>query len=302
MKTIITGANGFVGVNLQQYLKTAYEVQTFSIRYIPNQKIDINTDVVIHLAGKAHDLKKVSKPNDYYEANYKLTKQLFDSFLNSEASVFIFMSTVKALADEVEGILTEEIRPNPKTHYGISKLQAEEYILSKELPEGKRVYILRPCMIHGPGNKGNLNLLYQLVAKGFPWPLGAFENSRSFLSIENLCFVIKELLDQPCIPSGVYNVADDDFLSTNELIEILGESLGKKVNILKIPVKFIETIALVGNSLRFPLNKEKLQKLTESYMVSNQKIKNVIGKPMPVSSREGLKFTFYFFKQNKYLQ
>ena len=85
----------------------------------------------------------------------------------------------------MQGILTEDTIPNPKTHYGISKLQAENYILDQKLPEGKRVYILRPCMIHGPGNKGNLNLLYTLVKKGFPWPLGAFENQRSFLSIDN---------------------------------------------------------------------------------------------------------------------
>lgn len=298
MKITITGQSGFVGTNLKNYLNS-YKVEPLSIRYIPNQKIEINTEIVIHLAGKAHDLKKVSQPKDYYEANYELTQQLFDSFLNSEASVFIFISTVKAVADEVEGIVTEEMRPDPKTHYGISKLQAEEYILRKELSEGKRVYILRPCMIHGPGNKGNLNLLYQLVTKGFPWPLGAFENQRSFLSIENLCFVIKELLEQPNIPSGIYNVADDGYLSTNELISILGESLGKKVSILKIPIKIIETIALFGDSLKLPLNKDKLQKLTESYMVSNKKIKKAIEKPLPVSSREGLKNTFDFFRHNR---
>jgi nucleoside-diphosphate-sugar epimerase len=204
---------------------------------------------------------------------------------------------VKAVADEVEGVLTEEVSPNPKTHYGIAKYQAEKYILSKELPIGKQIYILRPCMIHGPGNKGNLNLLYQLIAKGYPWPLGAFKNQRSFLSIENLCFVIKELLEQKTIPSGIYNVADDDHLSTNELIIILGKSLQKKVSILKIPVKLIETIALLGNFLKLPLNREKLQKLTESYVVDNKKINSTIGKPLPLTSREGLKITFDFFRK-----
>ena len=102
------------------------------------------------------------------------------------------LSSVKAAADEINGELTEEIIPKPSTHYGKSKLLAEEYILSKVLPPGKRVYIIRPCMIHGPGNKGNLNLLYQLVRKNVPWPLASFDNKRSFCSIENLCFVIKE--------------------------------------------------------------------------------------------------------------
>jgi nucleoside-diphosphate-sugar epimerase len=268
-----------------------------SVRYVYNQLIDLNGDVIIHLAGKAHDLKKVSQPSDYYEANFELTKQLFDAFLRSEATVFIFMSTVKAVADAVSGILSEDIIPNPKTYYGIAKQQAEEYLLSKELPVGKRVYILRPCMIHGPGNKGNLNLLYQLVAKGLPWPLGDFKNERSFLSIENLCFVIKELLEQEKIPSGIYNVADDQSLSTNELIVLLGQSLGKKSRVLNIPSSWIKGIAASGDHLHLPLNRERLQKLTENYVVSNEKIVTAMGKSLPIKSKEGLLQTFESFKK-----
>jgi nucleoside-diphosphate-sugar epimerase len=296
MRITITGATGFVGVNLQGYLRLSHEIEPISVRYIPNQTFELNTDVLIHLAGKAHDLKKVSNPKAYYDANFELTKQLFDAFLASESAVFIFMSTVKAVADVVEGILSEDEIPNPKTHYGIAKHQAEEYILSKELPEGKRVYILRPCMIHGPGNKGNLNLLYQLVAKGLPWPLGAFENQRSFLSIENLCFVIKELLENVSIPSGVYQVADNEVLSTNELIQLLGASLEKKTKIWKINAPFIKLLASTGDKIHLPLNSERLQKLTENYVVSNVKIVNALGKPMPIPAREGLLRTFESFR------
>ncbi|TRX34818.1 NAD-dependent epimerase/dehydratase family protein [Flavobacterium sp. ZT3R18] len=296
MKIAITGATGFVGTNLQDYLKSSHGVVPMSVRYEPNQQFEIKADVLIHLAGKAHDLKKVSNPQDYYEANFELTKQLFDAFLASESAVFIFMSTVKAVADEVKGILSEDEIPNPKTHYGIAKHQAEEYILSKELPEGKRVYILRPCMIHGPGNKGNLNLLYQLVSKGLPWPLGAFENQRTFLSIENLCFVIKELLESELIPSGVYQVADDTALSTNELIELLGINIGKKTSIWKLNVPFIRFMASMGDKIHLPLNSERLQKLTENYVVSNVKIVNALGKSLPVAAREGLLRTFESFR------
>lgn len=297
MKIIITGASGFVGKNLQNYLKNSHQIDTLSVRYYTNQISNLDGDVFIHLAGKAHDLKKVSNPTEYYEANFELTKQLFNSFLDSETSVFIFMSTVKAVADEVKDVLTEESIPNPKTHYGIAKQQAEEYILSQVLSSGKRVYILRPCMIHGPGNKGNLNLLYQLVAKGLPWPLGAFENKRSFLSIENLCFVIKELLERTDVPSGVYNIADDESLSTNELMTLLGQSLGKRNRIMKISAPLITKMASLGDSLKLPLNSERLQKLTENYVVSNTKIKSVLGKKLPISAREGLLTTFDSFKK-----
>jgi nucleoside-diphosphate-sugar epimerase len=292
----ITGASGFVGTNLQNYLNASYEIESISIRFRANQVISIQGDTIIHLAGKAHDLKKVSNPKDYYQANFELTKQLFDAFLQSRASTFIFMSTVKAVADEVQGVLTEEAKPNPKTHYGRAKQQAEEYILNNEIPTNKRVYILRPCMIHGPGNKGNLNLLYKLVSKGLPWPLGGFENQRSFLSVENLCFVIKELLENENIPSGVYQVADDQALSTNEVIQLLSSSLSKKSMVLKIAPSWVKGITRLGNYLHLPLNSERLQKLTEDYVVSNAKIVAAIGKSLPESSKAGLLKTFESFK------
>jgi nucleoside-diphosphate-sugar epimerase len=296
MKIVITGASGFVGINLKYYLNTVHDVSPISVRYKPNQQFDLDADAIIHLAGKVHDLQKVSNPTAYYEANYELTKQLFDAFLVSTSSVFIFMSTVKAVADVVQGQLTEDVVPNPKTHYGITKQQAEHYILSQELPYGKRVYILRPCMIHGPENKGNLNLLYRLVYKGLPWPLGDFKNERSFLSVENLCFVIKELLENRTIPSGVYQVSDDIPLSTNELIHLLCISLDKKDKILNIPSSWIKGAAKLGDYLHLPLNSERLQKLTENYVVSNRKIVTAMGKPLPIQSKEGLLKTFQSFK------
>lgn len=297
MEVIITGASGFVGVNLCDYLKSSHQTKSLSIRFSNNQLFEFNADAIIHLAGKSHDLKNVFLPEEYYEANFELTKQIFDAFLKSNASVFIFMSTVKAVSDEVNGILTEDSIPDPKTHYGIAKFQAEQYILSQKLTNDKRVIILRPCMIHGPGNKGNLNLLYSLVSKGFPWPLGSFENQRSFLSIENLCFVTKELLENQTINSGIYQVADDNPLSTNEIINLLGTSLDKKSDIWNLPIKWVKRMAKLGDYLYLPLNSERLQKLTENYIVSNAKISTAIGKSLPISSEKGILKTFESFKK-----
>ena len=190
----------------------------------------------------------------------------------SNASVFIFMSSVKAVADQVDGVLTEDNIPNPITPYGISKLQAENYILNQQLPEGKRFYILRPSMIHGPGNKGNLNLLYSFVNKGYPWPLAAFENKRSFLSIDNLCFVTKEIVENDSIPSGVYNIADDQAISTNQLISLISKSQNKNTKSVFLPKKLIYAIAKVGSILHLPINTERLIKLTDNYVISNKKI------------------------------
>ena len=296
----ITGASGFVGQNLCNYLKSNFrlhEISRFQLKQSQSNYL-VNSDSVVHLAGKAHDLKNVSSYDEYYKINTELTKEIFDVFLASKAKVFITISSVKAVSDELDVELNEDTIPNPITHYGKSKLLAEQYILSQPIPVGKRVYILRPCMIHGPGNKGNLNLLYSLVSKGFPWPLGLFENSRSYLSIENLCFIIKELIEREDISSGVYNVADDVPLSTNEIIEMIALSKGKKARILNLSKNLIKVLASVGDLLKFPLNSERLQKLTESYIVSNAKIKKVLGKPLPASSKDGLIRTFQSFADN----
>lgn len=298
MKVIITGHSGFVGTNLSYYLDDHnVDISNVSLRNDEwKSKIDQDSDAVIHLAGKAHDTSDVSNPDEYYKVNRDLTIELFNEFLVSDIKKFFYFSSVKAAADTVVDILTEDVEPNPITHYGKSKIEAENYITNQKLPEGKKVYIIRPCMIHGPGNKGNLNLLYKLVEKGIPWPLAAFENKRSFLSIDNLNFLILQMLNKN-IPSGIYNFADDKSISTNELISTINTALGKKAKLWKISKDLIEGIAGFGDKLHLPLNTERLKKLTESYVVSNQKIKSALGiEKLPVSAEEGLIKTIKSFK------
>jgi nucleoside-diphosphate-sugar epimerase len=142
----------------------------------------------------------------------------------------------------------------------------------------------------------DLNLLYKLAFKGIPWPSGTFDNKRSFCSIDNLVFIIKELIEREDIPSGVYNVADDEALATNDVISVLAESQNKKAKIWGPSKGLIQSLAKLGNVFLLPLTTEKLQKLTESYVVSNQKLKKYLGKPFPVSARDGLLKTFQSFK------
>lgn len=293
-KIYITGSSGFVGNYLTYYFGNKYDITLFK----RNSHYLFSGEVVIHLAGKAHDLNNVENPFEYYEINTNLTKKIFDQFINSNSTIFITLSSVKAAADKLDSVLTEEHHPNPITHYGKSKLLAEKYIFSKTLPAGKRVYILRPCMIHGPGNKGNLNLLYKFVCKGFPWPLGAFENKRSYCSIDNLCFIIDELVNNNAIPSGVYNVADNESIATNDLIKLIAESKGKKPLIWNISRSIIKFLSKLGDFFCLPLNSERLNKLTESYIVSNNKIITAINKPLPLSTKEGLMKTLNSFNSN----
>ncbi len=106
------------------------------------------------------------------------------------------------------------------------------------------------------------------------------------------------MIEREDIPSGVYNVADDESLSTNDVISILAESQNKKAKIWKVYKVLIQYLTKFGDVLRLPLTTERLQKLTESYVVSNQKIKSAIGKNLQVSARDGLLKTFYSFHTN----
>ena len=324
MNILITGVHGFVGSNLVIALKRHHSlygldivapekegvVKTFAWKDIettsfPMQQL-LKFDAIIHLAGKAHDTKNQSASQVYFDINTGLTQKIFDFFLESSAKRFIFFSSVKAAADCVVGdMLTEDVIPTPVGPYGESKIAAEEYILSKlrsehgelkvAMQRDKRVYILRPCMIHGPGNKGNLNLLYNVVKKGIPWPLGDFENKRSFTSIDNLCYVVEGLLTKD-VASGIYHMGDDEALSTNELIALMCEAMGKEPHIWKMNRKMMEGCAGLGTLLHLPLNTERLRKLTENYVVSNEKIKSALGiDRMPVRAADGIMKTIRSF-------
>lgn len=342
MKILITGVHGFIGSNLVKQLSPHHQIYGLDIvnpkkdgvlltfDWIDLERGEIpDVDVIIHLAGKAHDTKNYTQAPVYFEVNTGLTKKIFDYFLASHAEKFIFFSSVKAVADTVnEYALTEYEKPHPIGPYAESKLAAEDHIRDKfdfHHPSEKRVYILRPCMTHGPGNKGNLNLLYKVVSKGIPWPLGSFENRRSFTSIGNLNFVVQQLVDRD-IPAGIYNMADDEALSTNELITIIRDTLNSNkqsavssqqsvkdlpnqeqrtkahyslltTRIFNLPKPLIQTLASIGTFLHLPLNKSRLHKLTENYVVSNEKIKRALGiTAMPVSAVDGLRRTIESFE------
>lgn len=315
MKILITGVNGFVGSNIAVDLQRKHEVygldvdksniqgltESYTWEHINNIP---SIDIVIHLAGIAHDTKNTNDSRIYFEVNSGLTQKIFKWFLSIKSKKFIFFSSVKAVADKVEGeFLTEDTIPKPMTAYGQSKLEAEDYIwkLFNEFERSssdtdKKVYIMRPCMIHGPGNKGNLNLLYKIVARGIPWPLGAFENQRSFISIANLQFVIDQLIEQN-LTSDTFQIADDESISSNSIVRMIAESQGRKIKIWKINTKFIRLISYLGDLLHLPLNRERLDKLTESYVVSNKKLKRALKiDSMPLSADEGMKRTLMDFE------
>ena len=286
MRILITGSHGFVGTNLIEVLSRQHEIIQWNVR---EDKPLPEVDVVIHLAGLVHDTKHTYKKEAYYQVNTTLTQQIYDRFLDSNAKKFIFFSSIKA--------------KDYDTPYAQSKKVAENYILNTNITHliNKSVYILRPCMIHGKGMKGNFPLLFNWVKKGLPWPLAVYENQRSYASMGNVSFVVDRLIKEE-VHSGIYNICDDEMVSTNELIALMGECIGHQPKMLRVPKNIVRYGAKMGDWLHLPLNTERLMKLTSYYTVDNSDIKHALGiHQMPVRSIDGLRSTIYSMIENSIL-
>ena len=284
MKFLITGAYGFVGTNLCRYLaEKGHECHALDIPAAKRDGVPYVSfytwdeldklpvvDAVVHLAGKAHDLKKVASEQSYFDINVGLTEKIFAA---AKTTRFIYFSSSKADANG--------------NAYGRSKLAAEQFL-------NGRAIVLRPAMIHGPGNKGNLNLLWGIARRGLPWPLAAFENKRSFTSIANICAAVEALCERGA--NGIYPIADDEMLSTNRLIELIAETCGKRAKLWRVPKGVMRMVAKLGDVLHLPLNTERIVKLTEDSFVNNSHLKSQLGwNRMPIRAEEGLRRTLRSF-------
>ena len=284
MKFLITGAYGFVGTNLCKYLaEKGHECLALDIPAAKRDDVPYVSfytwdeldklpvvDAVVHLAGKAHDLKKVASEQSYFDINVGLTEKIFAA---AKTTRFIYFSSSKADANG--------------NAYGRSKLAAEQFL-------NGRAIVLRPAMIHGPGNKGNLNLLWGIARRGLPWPLAAFENKRSFTSIANICAAVEALCERA--ENGIYPIADDEMISTNRLIELIAETCGKRAKLWRVPKGVMRMVAKLGDVLHLPLNTERIVKLTEDSFVNNSHLKSQLGwNRMPIRAEEGMRRTLRSF-------
>ncbi|MGJ1291969.1 NAD-dependent epimerase/dehydratase family protein [Sphingobacterium multivorum] len=292
---IVIGSSGFIGRNL---LKN-FNAKGVSLRDHDWKENFKDAGVVVNLIGKAHDHKGVLKEEDYQYANVELTKQIFDVFKISKAKLLIHISSLAALEEiEYETSLTEINKCNPISFYGKSKRSAEEWLLEQDLPSDKKLIIIRPPMVHGAGDKGNLGLLYKLISKGIPYPLASFNNQRSFISIDNFCFFIEQIIEkQDTIESGLYHISDDEVVSTKEIIAIIKTVTNSNVPNVMVPKLIVNFVAKIGDVLSLPLNTIRLKKMTSNLVVSNQKIKTTLGiSKLPYTAKEGLEKTIRSFK------
>ena len=314
MKILITGVHGYVGSYLVEALKDDHVIYGLDIFSQKNDGIEntfhwialdelegMELGAIIHLDNYSHNSKSKDAPFVPLDERADYTRKIFDYFLSSDVKKFVFMSSTKVVTDKgVDEKLKEDAVPAPGDNFGMSKLASENYILSKQAEwetKGKEVYILRPCVVHGPGSKGSLNIVFNVARRGLPWPVGNFRNEHSFTYIDNLCYVVKGLLEKTPT-SGVYNVADDEIVSIIELVKIICEAVGKKPRIWHFSKGTMDFLAKLGDFLHLPLNTRRLLKLTQNYVTSNAKIKAALGiEQMPVRAKDGLERTIRSFRE-----
>lgn len=273
MNFLVTGASGYLGSSFIKHYKDKYEFEKFSLL---SQKLeDINfdaIDIVLHCAALVHQ-KVEHSYEKYYEINVDYSVRLAKLAKQNGIKQFVFISTIAVYGEKIQK-LDENTACHPVTPYGKSKLEAEKQLLELN-DKDFIVSIIRPPMVYGKNAPGNIDSLIKLVKKLPIIPLDEIKNKRSFISIQNLCHMIDEIIIQQ--KSGIFLASDDEPLSTTKLIELISKNLNKKIYLIKIP--FFETLLklvkplfhkrLYGNlEVDNSITKEKLN-LKNPYSVEN---------------------------------
>lgn len=321
MKTVlVTGSTGFVGRHLLPVLQqrdwqiTAavrqdwQHSQATSIKTIVTGEIDGNTDwrealqgikTVIHLAGRAHILhESASNPEaEFFRVNTEGTTNLVKQSIAAGIEHFVFISSIHAMTTSSDRILSESSTCQPDTPYGCSKIQAEEALIAEAKNSNMTWTILRPTLVYGAGNVGNMERLIKLVKLGLPLPFGAINNRRSFIYVGNLVDAIATCLTHPQAANQLFIVSDNRDLSTPQLIHLIARQMHKPTYLLPIHPELLKILAYVGDGIEFllkrpiPLNSSNLVRLFGSLFVDSSHIQNRLNWQPPFTIEQGLELT-----------
>jgi UDP-glucose 4-epimerase len=273
---LLTGSNGYLGNSFLNQYQDKYTFENFSllIQKLENISFD-NIDTILHCAALVH--QKVDHPYEkYHEINVDYPIKLAKFAKEHGVKQFVFISTIAVYGEDIEK-LDENTDYNPITHYGKSKLEAEKQLLQLS-DDSFIVSIIRPPMIYGKNAPGNIDSLVKLVKKLPILPFGKIDNKRSFISIQNLCYIIDEIIMQQ--KSGIFLASDDEPLSTSKLIELIAKNLDKKIYLIKIPF-FESLLKLVKPSFH--------KRLYGSLEVDNTLTKEKLNLKNPYSVEDGIR-------------
>jgi nucleoside-diphosphate-sugar epimerase len=294
MKVLLTGATGFIGKSLVAELMQ----QNFDVSIAARQKTNLfpdkvkqfvvgdfesnpdfsislsEVDCVIHLAGKAHVTNKFQAADldEFRKINTELTLNLAKQAVTAGVERFIFLSSIGVNGNQNNQPFLEIDTPNPQEPYAISKYEAEQGLLKLAKNSSLEVVIIRPPLVYGNNAPGNFGRLIQWAGAKFilPLPLGAVNNARSLIAIDNLVNFIVTCTLHPKAANEIFLISDNDTLSTTQLLKKIVKAFNKKALLLPIPVSWMIFVAKL-------LNKEAdAVRLFSSLVVNSNKARNLL--------------------------
>lgn len=285
LNIILTGASGFVGKRYMSYNKDTYSIHPVSLRSTSVDNIDFtNKDVIIHLAGIAHQMTKIDE-QIYFDVNYGKTITLAKAAKENGIKHFVFISTVKVYGDDHKtDYLDLQSATLANDAYGKSKLQAERALLELQTPSFK-IAIVRPPLIYGPEVKGNLIKFLRLAQKGYPLPFKGINNKRSMVFIDNLIAMLNKITDS--FATGIYIAGDREPLSTSTLLENIFIGSTKKPLWFKMPK--------LGLWFLKQLKPELVKRLYGSYIIDNTESNKKLNFTPPYESDYGIRIMTEWF-------
>ncbi len=268
----VTGANGFVGYNLCNFLENSgFKVKRISgsshSNYENNvsisswndpikwERILADVDYIIHCAGIAHRFNLKENKEIYENSNHRLTRKILFAAKKTNVKKFIFLSTIKVNGDFTlnNQSFKHDDKPNPSDAYGRSKLNAEKSIIQMTKNSNLNFVIVRPALIYGDSVKGNLLRLLNIINTRIPLPLANIRNERSFTSIHNLLDFLLLCLKKDDANNKTFLISDSNTVSTTTLVKLISKGLNKKIILFYLPIYFIKIIGKIANK-KFSVN------------------------------------------------
>ncbi len=314
-KVLITGAIGFVGqafvkrllaengytpvITVRKPVAQYNQLQQFVVADLA-QSVDWsealnNTDIVVHIAGRAHILKETATDplQAFREINVIATLQLAKQALAAGVKRFIFVSSIGVNGNHTKQPFTEQDTPNPEGNYAVSKFEAEQALWQLTKDTNMEIVIVRPPLVYGEGVKANFLSLIKWVYRGVPLPLSLVKNKRSFVNVDNLVDLLWVVMEHPKAANQVFLVADGEDLSTPQLLKTVAKAMNKSANLIPIPVSCLRLMATVVGK------KNIARQLCDSLQVDITKAKTLLDWTPKVTVQHGLEKTVNAFLKDK---
>jgi nucleoside-diphosphate-sugar epimerase len=306
---LVTGATGIVGRAVVQRLlaedpsrRVAVAVrrdrQQWPIRALPRVIGDLEivsdwsaaldgVSAVVHCAARVHALEDTSANplEEFRRVNVEGTLNLARQAVAAGVRSFVFVSSIKVNGEATQPgqPFTSDDTPAPLDAYGVSKMEAEQGLRELTVSNGMELIIIRPPLVYGPGVKANFASMIRWLNRGVPLPLGAIQNKRSLVALDNLVDLIVTCLSHPDAANQTFLVSDGEDVSTAELLRRMGQALGRPVRLLPVPVNLLKlAAAMVGKQ-------DVAQRLCGSLQVDIEKTRRLLGWTPPISLDVGLK-------------